>query len=173
MNPKLLFTWIHLAIAEQGCISLDNPLLEIFLQTMNTFIIPTTAWMGMAVTDQLLVDAESFKNQKVIKFYFSMNVKFKLTCGIAVEEVWMFTCQTVWTIIGGLAGLDTTMWVCDLAVLLRKPIIQIVIFTEVVFTFTVVTSFPISVTRAPVCFVSFYKQFIELTAGRVYGEHLV
>ena len=59
MNPLLLFTWIHLARAEQGCISLDNPLLEIVLQTVNTFIIPTTAWMGMAVTDQLLVDAES------------------------------------------------------------------------------------------------------------------
>ena len=70
-----------------------------------------------------------------------MNVKFKLTCGIAVEEVWMFTCQTVWTIIGGLAGLDTTMWVSDLVnVLFSKPIIKIV---------TVVTLFPIIVTGAP------------------------
>ena len=107
---------------------------------MNTFIIPTTAWMGMAVTDQLLVDAESCNNQKNKKI-FSMNVKFKLTCGIAVEEVWMFTGQTVWTIIGGLAGLDTTMWVSDLVfVLFSKPTIQIV---------TVVTLSPILVTGAP------------------------
>ena len=91
----------------------------------------------MAVTDQLLVDAESCNN----KFYFSMNVKFKLTCGIAVEEVWMFASQTVWTIIGGLAGLDTTMWVSDLVfVLFSKPTIKIV---------TVVTLFPIIVTGAP------------------------
>ena len=95
----------------------------------------------MAVTDQLLVDAESCNNQKIIKFYFSTNVKFKLTCGIAVEEVWMFTGQTVWTIIGGLAGLDTTMWVSDLVfVLFSKPIIKIV---------TVVPSPSIIVTGAP------------------------
>ena len=43
-----------------------------------------------------------------------MNVKFKITCGMAVKEVWVFTGQTVWTIIGGLAGLDTSMWVSDL-----------------------------------------------------------
>ena len=67
-----------------------------------------------------------------------MNVKFKLTCGIAVEEVWMFTGQTVWTIIGGLAGFDTTMWVSDLVfVLFSKPTIQIV---------TLRTSSPILVT---------------------------
>ena len=70
-----------------------------------------------------------------------MNVKFKITCGIAVEEVWMFTCQTVWTIVCGLAGFDTTMWVSDLVfVLFSKPTIQIV---------TVVTLSPILVTRAP------------------------
>ena len=70
-----------------------------------------------------------------------MNVKFKLTCGIAVEEVWMFTGQTVWTIIGGLAGLDTTMWVSDLVfVLFSKPTIKIV---------TVSPLFPIIVTGAP------------------------
>ena len=65
----------------------------------------------------------------------------KLTCGVAVKEVWMFTGQTVWTIIGGLAGLDTTMWVSDLVIVLpSKPIIQIV---------TVFPLFPIFVTRAP------------------------
>ena len=70
-----------------------------------------------------------------------MNVKFKLTCGVAVEEVWMFASQTVWTIIGGLAGLDTTMWVSDLVfVLFSKPIIQNV---------TVPTCLSIIVTRAP------------------------
>ena len=69
-----------------------------------------------------------------------MNI-FKLTCGIAVEEVWMFTSQTVWTIIGGLAGLDTTMWVSDLVfVLSSKPIIYII---------TVVTLIPIPVPGAP------------------------
>ena len=79
----------------------------------------------MAVTDQLLVDAESCNNQKMIKVLF-LN-ECKLTSGVAVKEVWMFTGQTVWTIIGGLAGLDTTMWVSDLVfVLFSKPIIQIV-----------------------------------------------
>ena len=53
----------------------------------------------------------------------------------------MFTGQTVWTIIGGLAGLDTTMWVSDLVIVLSsKPIIQ---------TVTVVTLQSILVTRAP------------------------
>ena len=70
-----------------------------------------------------------------------MNIKFKLTCGIAVEEVWMFASQTVWTIIGGLAGFDTTMWVSDLVfVLSSKPTIKIA------------TEFPLSpilVTGAP------------------------
>ena len=90
-----------------------------------------------------------------------MYVKFKLTCRIAVEEVWMFAGQTVWTIIGGLAGLDTTMWVTDLVnVLSSKPIIKIVIFfvlcifisISVIFTIstiTVVTLFSIIVTGAP------------------------
>ena len=87
-----------------------------------------------------------------------MNVKFKQTCRIAVEEVWMFASQTVWTIIGGLAGLDTTMWVSDLVtVLSSKPIIQIAIYLIVIFiifietlsAITVVTCVSILVTRAP------------------------
>ena len=74
----------------------------------------------------------------------------------------MFTGQTVWTIIGGLAGLDTTMWVSDLVIVLSsKPTIQIV---------TVDTVFPILVTQTPV---RLEELFVELTAGGVDGEHLV
>ena len=93
----------------------------------------------------------------------------------------MLTSQTVLTIIGGLAGLDTTMWVKDFViVLLSKPIIQIVkcliptfIFIETISTITVDTFVPILVTGAPECFVSLQELFVELPAGGVDGEHLV
>lgn len=45
-------TWVHLAGTDQGGISLDKPSFEVDTQTMiNTFIIPTTAWMRMSITD--------------------------------------------------------------------------------------------------------------------------
>ena len=53
-------TWILDTGTDQGRIILDDILLEVVLKTVfNSLVIPTTAWMGMAITHQLLVDAES------------------------------------------------------------------------------------------------------------------
>ena len=47
-------TWVHLAGTDQGGISLDKPSFDVDTQTMiNTFIIPTTAWMRMSITNIL------------------------------------------------------------------------------------------------------------------------
>ena len=73
-----IITWIHHTGTNQGRISLDSPLLVVyFVAVVNTFIIPTTAWMGMAIAHIFLVDAES--------------------SGRAVEEIFMFTGKTIWS----------------------------------------------------------------------------
>ena len=98
----------------------------------------------MAITHQVLVDAES--------------------SGWAVEEVFMLAGNTVWSR-SGTASL-TTMRITDLLIILfiGKPIIQIV---------TVVTLFPIIVTRAPESSIGLEELLVVLPAGGVDGEDLV
>ena len=89
---------------------------------INAFIIPTTAWMRMSITNILPVDAES--------------------SGVAVEEVFVFTGNTVFSSCGGgLAAPLTSMRVKILIVLLLgKPIIKIVIpIAQTISTITVAT----------------------------------
>ena len=153
---------------------------------INTFIIPTTAWMRMAITNILLVDAEASR--------------------ITVEEVRMFTGNTVWSSRGGgLAAILATMGVRDLGiVLLGKPVMHIALTTDFwaidhhvvricltitnncpaitvfVLVLTVLVKIatvsplpPVNVTRAPECFIRIKELLIELLAGCVYGKHLV
>ena len=81
----------------------------------------------------------------------------------------MFAGQTVWTILGRLTGVDTTMWIEDLIIVLsRKPIFHSPLSTQV----TVFTSI-VSFTRTPDCSVSLQELFVVLTAGGVDGEHLI
>ena len=84
-------TWIHFAGTDQCSIFFDNPFLEVDVKTMiYTFIIPTTAWMGMMVTNQLLVYTESSRR--------------------TVKKVRTLTSNTVISSIGvSLAGASTVM----------------------------------------------------------------
>ena len=111
---------------------------------INAFIIPTTAWMWMTVTHHLLVDAES--------------------CGIEVEEVFMFAGNTIWSSSG--TASFTTMRITDLLIFLftGKPIIQIVTFR---------TCVPLIVTQAPESSISLEELFVVLPAGGVDWEDLV
>ena len=54
------YTWVLDAGTDQARVGLDTPLLEVDFQAMfNSLIIPTTSWMGMMVTNKILVDAEA------------------------------------------------------------------------------------------------------------------
>ena len=103
---------------------------------MNTFIISSTAWMRMAITHQVLVNAES--------------------SGWAVEKVFMLAGYTVWSRIW--TASFTSMRVTDLLIIFLsgKPIIKIV---------TSVTLFPIIVTQTPESSKSLEEQKVVLPAG--------
>ena len=124
---------------------------------INAFIIPTTARMRMSITNILPVDAES--------------------SGVAVEKVFMFAGYTVFSSSGGrLAAPLTSMRVKYLLILLvGKPIVKIAISqkTQILFTITDSTYFPISPTRAPDFSVSLKELMVLLVACGIDGKHLI